>query len=193
MTSLPNLRCETVWNTMMMWSFVGRGDWGLVDVVGNQLWNRWFKKTKTAYLYIYTNPLNYLIVARRWALVVWVFGTGMYNVVHGLYQWLYPLAPTIKGCWQGAFWTTLSVLKFKIYNLFLPIEMYFITLHIDSIHSAGDPIEATTTTFSLAINHKVVETLHNRMSALSAWFAAFYVFNFQYPEEMCSTLEFIQR
>lgn len=57
----------------------------------------------------------------------------------------------------------------------------------------GDSIY-TTRSYSLSIDGTIVmEDLHLFERSLSSLFSAYYVFNVAYPEEICATLEFIQR
>ena len=49
------------------------------------------------------------------------------------------------------------------------------------------------TRFSLAVGGIVTTHVENPISALAVWFAAFYVFNLQYPKEASGVPQFIQR
>ncbi|XP_071838988.1 uncharacterized protein [Apostichopus japonicus] len=51
----------------------------------------------------------------------------------------------------------------------------------------------TATLFSLAIGGKETTKVTNPLSGVCVWFAAYYVFNLQYPEKAPALLEFIQR
>ena len=68
-----------------------------------------------------------------------------------------------------------------------------IYMFLSFFHCAGD-LPYSATAFSLTIDKEiVVAAINNQMSALCWWFTAFYVFNYEYPEKLGATLEFIQR
>lgn len=66
------------------------------------------------------------------------------------------------------------------------LQIFFFLFVGDSIYTAKS--------YSLSIDGTIVmEDLHLFERSLASLFSAYYVFNVAYPEEICATLEFIQR
>ena len=56
----------------------------------------------------------------------------------------------------------------------------------------GKPLTATL--FTLVFENKIIMTeVTNPVSAISAWFAIYYILNLKYPEGHSNVLEFVQR